>query len=204
MYPQLPLDYPICIRYVPGSDQMLLIDSDQYNRSPQLLQVQDKPDVDTYTVLIDYENVPFSAHEVIKGLAYDIEFHPQFKQNGFVYIGSNVPDGSGGHESRITRYKMQTTPPYRFDVDSAEIIIRWPSFGHDGAAIAFGRDGMMYVTSGDGSGGYDEDQVGQRLDTLLSKVLRIDVDSPTAGQAYRVPPDNPFVGVSGARPETWA
>ena len=62
VYPQLPLDYPICIRYVPGSDQMLLIDSDQYNRSPQLLQVQDKPDVDTYTVLIDYENVPFSAH----------------------------------------------------------------------------------------------------------------------------------------------
>ena len=58
------------------------------------------------------------------------------------------------------------------------MIIQWPSAGHNGAAIVFGKDGMLYVTSGDGTSDSDMNDVGQRLDLLLSKVLRIDADNP--------------------------
>ena len=196
IYPNLKLNFPVCVRYVPGTDQMLLIESDKYNGSPRLVQLDNRPDVDSYRELIDYK--------LSSELAYDIEFHPNFKENGFVYIGSNLPAEDEKNETRVTRYTMQTSPPYRFDVGSAEVIIRWPSHGHDGAAIVFGHDGMMYVTSGDGTSDSDEDLVGQRLDLLRCKVLRIDVDHVEEGQAYSVPSDNPFVDTPGARPETWA
>ena len=99
---------------------------------------------------------------------------------------------------------MDRTPPHHFHSDSAEVIIEWESNGHDGAAIAFSPEGLMYVTSGDGTSDSDTNLKGQGLDHLLAKVLRIDVDRPDPGRLYSVPPDNPFIGMQGARPETWA
>ena len=66
--------------------------------------------------------------------------------------------------------------------------------------MQFGLDGMLYVGTGDGGGGGDTLGSGQNLDTLLGKILRIDVSS----LPYTVPPDNPFVGQPGKRPEIWA
>ena len=59
---------------------------------------------------------------------------------------------------------------------------------------------MLYIATGDGGSGGDPLGNGQRLDTLLAKILRIDVDGPVASGAapYRIPGDNPFVGVAGA------
>jgi glucose/arabinose dehydrogenase len=62
---------------------------------------------------------------------------------------------------------------------------------------------MLYIGSGDGGSAGDPFGNGQRLDTLLGKVLRIDVDHPANGEAYGVPAGNPFVGRSGAKPEIW-
>ena len=90
------------------------------------------------------------------------------------------------------------------DAESLVTIIEWPSNGHNGAATCFGNDGMLYVTSGDGTNLMDLDVVGQDLTTLLSKVLRLDVDGASDGHTYQVPPDNPFVGMPDIRPETWA
>jgi glucose/arabinose dehydrogenase len=63
---------------------------------------------------------------------------------------------------------------------------------------------MLYIGSGDGGPGADPNRNGQRVDTLLGKLLRIDVDRRQDGLAYGIPPDNPFVGRPGARPEIWA
>lgn len=107
--------------------------------------------------------------------------------------------------------------------------VAWPQFNHDGGDLAFGPDGMLYIAMGDGGGADDADgqpfvtapphkevcgteaifghQVngnGQKLNTPLGKILRIDVDPPfTPGKQYRVPA-NPFVGQAGVVPEIWA
>src|SRR5262249_55236822 len=78
------------------------------------------------------------------------------------------------------------------------------SDGHNGGDLCFGPDGLLYVTSGDGTSDSDANLTGQDLTKLLAKVLRIDVDHPEAGKAYSVPKDNPFVDQQGVRPETWA
>jgi uncharacterized repeat protein (TIGR03806 family) len=138
--------------------------------------------------------------------AYDLVFHPRFRENGYVYIGSNGDFGvaKGEKKTRVTRYTVDRVAPYRLDPQSAATIIEWPSNGHNGGAMAFGQDGMFYVTSGDGTSDSDTNLTGQGLDHLLAKVLRIDLDGASPGQPYRVPSDNPFVGRPEARPETWA
>ncbi|MCH2183817.1 MAG: PQQ-dependent sugar dehydrogenase [Mariniblastus sp.] len=196
VFKNLKLELPICLRVVPGTDQMLIVDEPAPYAPARLLQANTDPDVDSYQVLIDY--LPSF------GVAYDITFHPNFADNGFVFIGSNFKDAHGGRTSCITRYQMEREPPFRFDVNSAKVIIEWPSDGHNGGAVVFGNDGMLYVTSGDGTSDSDKDVVGQRLDLLTSKVLRIDVDHPEEGRNYSIPADNPFLEQPDARPETWA
>src|SRR5262249_8292070 len=136
------------------------------------------------------------------GTAYDIAFHPKFADNGFVYIGWNgKSEGKKGKHSQITRYTMATKPPVALHPKTAKTVIEWASDGHNGAAVCFGGDGMMYVTSGDGTSDSDTNLTGQRTDLMLAKVLRIDVDHPADGKAYSVPKGNPFVGDERFVPE---
>ncbi len=76
-----------------------------------------------------------------------------------------------------------------------------PRTNHNGGQLAFGPDGHLYVSLGDGGGGGDPDGNAQNLGSLLGKILRID---PRGGEPYKVPDDNPFVDKAGARPEIWA
>jgi glucose/arabinose dehydrogenase len=78
-----------------------------------------------------------------------------------------------------------------------------PYSNHNGGNLAFGPDGYLYVGLGDGGSGGDPEDRAQDMGTLLGKMLRID-PRPGPGKPYTVPPDNPFVGQSGARPEIWA
>lgn len=136
--------------------------------------------------------------------AYSIAFHPDYKRNGFLYLGSNGPGEGGDSCSRVVRYTVNRNAPFGLIDDSALTIIEWPSDGHNGAAVCFGNDGMLYVTTGDGTSLMDLDEVGQNLASLKSKVLRLDVDGAEPRNAYAVPADNPFVGLANVRPETWA
>ena len=67
------------------------------------------------------------------------------------------------------------------------------SRGHDGGGIAFGHDGMLYISTGDGTSDSDKWLSGQTLDDLLGSVLRIDIRDSTPEKPYVIPPDNPFV-----------
>jgi uncharacterized repeat protein (TIGR03806 family) len=194
-YPSVKLNYPIFVAHQPGSNRLLLIDQPWPYGPSRVLRMKDTPDVRDYEVLLSLEDT-----------AYSIAFHPDFARNGFFYLGSNGPPARGGgpKQTRIVRYTIDPRPPYTFDPKSGREIIAWDSDGHNGGAVAFGLDRMLYVTSGDGTSDSDRNVAGQRLDLLLSKVLRIDVDHPDPGKAYGVPMDNPFVGVRGVRPETWA
>jgi len=89
------------------------------------------------------------------------------------------------------------------DPDSEKVIIEWtkPWGNHNGGQLAFGHDGYLYAGTGDGGAGGDPEGNGQRLDRLLAKMLRVDVDK---GDPYEIPKDNPFAQKEGARPEIFA
>jgi glucose/arabinose dehydrogenase len=195
VYPNLTLSFPVAVAHQPGSDRLLVI-TESWPYSPTaILRTRDDPATAETETLISYD-----------GVAYSLAFHPRFKDNGYVYVGMNGPSSApqGAKKTRILRYTIDRKPPYRFDPKSETLIIEWPSDGHNGGALAFGHDGMLYVTSGDGTSDSDTHVVGQDLTKPTAKVLRIDVDHPDKGRAYSVPKDNPFVGVKGVRPETWA
>jgi len=194
-YPQLKANFPIAAKLVPRSTDLLFVDGTFPYSPTKLRRMKDDREVTAYETLINNDSA--TVH-------YDICFHPDYHRNGYVYLGSNTKDKDGDRASQVTRYFLDPKPPYALDANSATTIIQWKSAGHNGAAIDFGPDGMMYVTSGDGTSDSDADNVGQRLDTLRSKVLRIDVNKPVDARMYSVPSDNPFVNAGDAKPETWA
>jgi len=140
----------------------------------------------------------------LKKTVYGFTFHPQFAKNGFVYITyildpmKDEPEGT-----RVSRFKVAGDPP-RCDPASEKVIITWPSGGHNGGCLKFGRDGYLYIGTGDSSGIADENHTGQNLGDLSGSILRIDVDKPDPGKGYGIPKDNPFVDRKGARGEVWA
>ena len=199
LYPDFSPALIVNARVIPGSDQMLVSCQDRGSAATTILRITDDPKVrteDAVTFMETPEN----------GTAYDIAFHPKFAENGYVYIGWNAEKKKGdkGRVIRVTRYTMKPKPPYTLDESSAVSIVDWMSMGHNGAAVCFGNDGMLYVTTGDGTSDSDGDIMGQNTDTLLSKLLRLDVDHPTADKPYSIPKDNPFVDDKRFAPETYA
>ncbi len=191
---RLHIPCPIAIAHEPGTHSLIVLyQLFPWSGAGRIVRIKDDPRTDKMEELL-----------ALDGIAYGIAFHPDYLKNGYVYIGSNGPLSAPPRYTRVTRYTVSRRPPYRLDPQSAKVIIEWLSDGHNGGDLAFGNDGMLYVSSGDGTSDSDGNVAGQDLSRLLSKVLRIDVDHPDRGKAYSVPPDNPFVGVPGARPETWA
>ncbi len=113
-----------------------------------------------------------------------LALHPNFSQNGFFYV-NYTGDGGDTFISRFTANNDSADP-------NSEVIllkISQPFPNHNGGGLDFGPDGYLYAGLGDGGAAGDPFGNGQSLDTLLGKILRIDVDS---AQPYAVPADNPF------------
>jgi glucose/arabinose dehydrogenase len=217
MLPKAPLPCPVAVAQQPGTNLLLVITEPGSYQPTRLVRLRHDPAAVETETLLEVDDPDASKGTV----HYSITFHPRFAENGYVYIGSCGPyregvplpgpdvKGVAKKMTRVTRYVIDREPPYAFHPESAEVIIEWDSDGHNGGDMAFGPDGMLYVTSGDGSSDSDVDFAGQDLARLRAKVLRIDVDHPDEdvpgdGRAYSVPADNPFVGRAGVRPETWA
>jgi glucose/arabinose dehydrogenase len=89
------------------------------------------------------------------------------------------------------------------------LVVDQPQPNHNGGQLAFGPDGYLYIAFGDGGNfgdqgpGHARGGNGQSLDTLLGKILRIDV-TPSATAPYTVPSDNPYVGEPDVRGEIWS
>ena len=134
----------------------------------------------------------------------DAELHPQFRENRYVYV-CYVHPGDGG-QTRVSRFVLTRDSPPRFDRKSEQVVITWPSGGHNGGCLEFGTDGYLYIATGDGSGPNPPDGLttGQTVSDLLGALLRIDVDRATGDRPYSIPADNPFVDLKGARPEIWS
>lgn len=195
LYPKLKLTNPVMVVVEPDSDRFLTIVQNWGGGPSQILRFRDDPEVETTEKLMSLDRC-----------AYDIVFHPKYRENGYLYLGSKGPLAieSAARKMAVTRYTMERRAPFALDPGSERTIIDWLSDGHDGAAMVFGLDGTFYVTTGDGTSDSDTHIVGQDMSRLTAKLLRIDLEHPDPGREYSVPKDNPFVGREGVRPETWA
>lgn len=127
-----------------------------------------------------------------------IALHPDFQNNRFFYLNYTGLNG----DTVIARYEATADNPNRADPNSEKVLftVEQPYANHNGGVLAFGPDGYLYIGLGDGGSAGDPQGNGQSLDTLLGKILRIDVDN---GDPYAIPADNPYVN-GGGRPEIWA
>ena len=127
--------------------------------------------------------------------------HPD-PADGRVFVYYTSLDGS----QVVSSFRTDPADPERALGDSERVLLTMedPFGNHNGGGLAFGPDGYLYVSTGDGGGGGDPLGSGRRLDTLLAKILRLDVDlEADSDQAYGIPADNPFVSRAGALPEIW-
>ncbi|MBM2832210.1 MAG: Glucose/arabinose dehydrogenase, beta-propeller fold [Dehalococcoidia bacterium] len=137
-----------------------------------------------------------------------LAFHPGFRQNGRLFVYCSAPLRAGGpagwnHTSHISEFKVMASDWNKADPASERIILRvdQPQANHNGGELAFGPDGFLYISLGDGGAandigaGHPPMGNGQDVTTLLGSILRIDVDG---GNPYGIPADNPFVGRDGA------
>ncbi|HWP83841.1 MAG TPA: PQQ-dependent sugar dehydrogenase, partial [Terriglobia bacterium] len=124
-----------------------------------------------------------------------LAFHPNFTQNGRFFV-NYTRDGPGGIETVISEFSVSGSNPNLAVRESERILLTFgqPFTNHNGGMIAFGPHGYLYIASGDGGSGGDPQNNGQSLNTLLGKILRIDVNS---GVPYGIPPDNPFASQPG-------
>lgn len=142
-------------------------------------------DMSKKVVYIDKEN-----EEGFLGMA----FHPKYKTNGEFFVYYTTTESP--HTTVVSRFKVSKDDPNKADPGSEEklLVLPHPYWNHKGGTICFGPDGFLYIAIGDGGAGNDPHNNGQNLQSLLGKILRIDVDQKgERGKKYGIPKDNPFI-----------
>ena len=131
-----------------------------------------------------------------------LAFHPDYQNNGYFYV--NYTNISG--DTQVSRFSVSSSNADIADENSELPIIGYnqPNSNHNGGCLAFGPDGYLYISSGDGGGSGDTSNNAQNLNLLLGKMLRIDIDNTDGTANYSIPADNPFVGNPNAKDEIWA
>lgn len=148
---------------------------------------------------LDIRNNLVSGGELgLLGLA----FHPNYTENGLFYVYYTPTNNL----AVVSIFQISASNSNVADTNSERILLRIPQpfTNHNGGQLAFGPDGLLYISSGDGGSGGDPQGNAQNLSNLLGKVLRINVDTTDAGLEYGIPSDNPFVGQGNARGEIYA
>jgi glucose/arabinose dehydrogenase len=179
---------PVDLTPAPGDPRLFIVEQTGRVRILERGALRPRPFIDVSDRL---------SHGNEQGLL-GIAFHPGYARNGLVYINYTDRDG----DTHVVGFHVAAD---RNAVDPASemsiLTVPQPYSNHNGGQLIFGPDGKLYVPLGDGGSAGDPHGNAQNLGALLGKILRLDVDGAAP---YRIPPDNPFVGRRGARPEIWA
>ncbi len=199
-FPQLPLARPIELVEVPGQGILLVA----LQEGIIVGFSKDGDGSDRFEVTNIRSRVSRAGNEEgLLGMALD----PAFEENGYVYLHYSV--ATGERRGRLARFETTGEgAELRLATGSELVILEVPQpyANHNGGKVAFGPDGMLYISLGDGGSGGDPQGNGQDLTrTLLGSILRIDVSDASEAEPYRIPADNPWAdGAGGALPEYWA
>ena len=185
---------PVFVTSPPGDDHRLFV----VEQTGTVRVVEDG--VVLPTPFLDLSaNVRFSSEPGLLSIA----FAPDYATSGLFYAFYNSTAGNG--DIHISEFRRHPTDPNLADPYSERILLTIPKpwENHNGGMLQFGPDGYLYASVGDGDSGVlnPPGAFAQTRDDLLGDILRID---PRHGDPYAIPPDNPFVGVDGVRPEIWA
>jgi glucose/arabinose dehydrogenase len=191
-------DQPVFVTSAPGNPDRLFV----VEKTGQIKLFN--PATGTSTTFLDIPDGQLSTggEQGLLGLA----FHPDYAANGKFFIYMVNADGN----LEVRQYDRSATNPNRADANSGDVILAIDhptNSNHNGGWLGFGPDGMLYIATGDGGGGGDPDNNAQNPNSLLGKMLRIDVNGDDfAGDPnrdYATPDDNPFAAGPGAD-EIWA
>lgn len=129
-----------------------------------------------------------------------LAFHPGYRTNRKLYVSYTDRNG----DTVVREYRAGATNANRVVMSTGRTIIKiaQPYANHNGGMIAFGRDGYLYIGMGDGGSGGDPGNRAQNLNSLLGKMLRLNVNGSTSARNYTIPSSNPYVGRAG-RDEIW-
>lgn len=175
--------------------------SEQNGRLIEIIGNPDSPN-GTIRVVLDISNKVGRRgnEEGFLGFA----FHPEVASNGRIYVYYSAENP---RRSVISEFKFGADGAIDPTSERNLLQVAQPFSNHNGGMLAFGPDGFLYVSLGDGGSGGDPQGNGQNLSTLLGSILRIDVNA--TGFPYTLPADNPFIGQNAAngqpaRGEIWA
>ena len=191
VFPKLNFKHPLFITHQPETDRMLVVE-----QSERIMAFTNRPDAaeaNRFCLIREHE-------------IYSVIFHPGYATNRFAYVFSNGPQSSQHKTNKIFRYVVNRESS-GCDEETRQLIIEWESNGHNGGDMAFGPDGMLYISAGDGTSDSDKNLTGQDVTDLNGAILRIDVadsrSSSIQSRAYSIPKDNPFLNLPNARGELW-
>ncbi len=154
-------------------------------------------------VFLDLTDRGMEHNEFEEGL-FALAFHPKFAENGKFYITYTQ---QGPKRTVLSEFQVSADDPNQADPTTERILleIQQPDWNHNSGILLFDpKDGLLYMTVGDGGLRNGAFSLPQKLHCLFGKLLRIDVDSRTGNLPYGIPADNPFLDVPRACPEIYA
>nr|WP_321224643.1 PQQ-dependent sugar dehydrogenase [uncultured Psychroserpens sp.] len=189
------LSSPVNIKHA-GDDRLFVVERDG------IIKIINADGTVNSTNFLDINDrvVDFGGEQGLLAVA----FHPDYATNGFFYV-NYIDNNQDTVISRFTRSSFGVADP---NSEVELISVTQPFSNHNGGDLHFGPDGYLYISLGDGGSGGDPGNRAQSLNTLLGKILRIDVDVTeaqiAAGTTYLIPADNPFISDTAALDEIWS
>ena len=191
-FPNLSFSRPVDIQNsgIPGDDRLFIVEQDG-----RIRVVQNNSNTSSSSVFLDIRSRVNFTNGQEKGLL-GLAFHPNYQQNGQFYVSYT---GASGSLIRIIieRYTVSSNPNFANSNTACQVIAfnkNQFNSNHNGGSIAFGPDGRLYASVGDGGGGNDPQGNAQNLNSLFGKILRLNVNVGCPGYGTD---GNPLVGANG-------